>query len=65
MLDASAKTEKQLRHLSVVNLSRMGHGAPSIMQTLLDVDESKADRLVKMTAGLPGGTGNTATSAAV
>jgi hypothetical protein len=41
------------------NLLRMGHCAPTIMQTMLDVSETDAQWLVKLTAGLPGGIGNT------
>jgi hypothetical protein len=37
----------------------MGHCAPAVMQTLLDLKDSKEDRLVRMVAGLPGGIGNT------
>jgi hypothetical protein len=41
------------------NLLKMGHCAPAVMQTLLDLNNSKEDRLVRMVAGLPGGIGNT------
>lgn len=37
----------------------MGHCAPSVMQTLLDVAGLDAEWLVQATAGLPGGIGNT------
>jgi C_GCAxxG_C_C family probable redox protein len=37
----------------------MGHCAPAVMQTILDLRNSKEEWLVKMTAGLPGGIGNT------
>ena len=37
----------------------MGHCAPTVMQTLLDVSETEAEWLVTLTAGLPGGIGNT------
>jgi C_GCAxxG_C_C family probable redox protein len=37
----------------------MGHCAPTIMQTLLDASATDAQWLVKLTAGLPGGIGNT------
>ncbi len=58
-LDASVRTAQRLRKRSLVNLSRMGHCAPTVMQTLLDVSETDAPWLVKLTAGLPGGIGNT------
>jgi C_GCAxxG_C_C family probable redox protein len=48
-----------LRRRSVSNLLRMGHCAPAVMQTLLDASETEAEWLVKLTAGLPGGIGNT------
>lgn len=41
------------------NLLKMGHCAPAVMQTLLDLGNIKEDWLVRMTAGLPGGIGNT------
>lgn len=37
----------------------MGHCAPTVMQTMLDVSDTEAPWLVKLTAGLPGGIGNT------
>jgi hypothetical protein len=44
---------------SMSNLLRMGHCAPTVMQTLLDASDTEAEWLVKLTAGLPGGIGNT------
>ena len=41
------------------NLLKMGHCAPAVMQTILDLDTTKEEWLVRMTAGLPGGIGNT------
>jgi C_GCAxxG_C_C family probable redox protein len=38
---------------------RMGHCAPSIAKTLLDVTEQKKDWAVKLVAGMPGGIANT------
>jgi Putative redox-active protein (C_GCAxxG_C_C) len=64
-LDASAETARRLRNRGLANLLRMGHCAPSIMQAMLDVSGtdtasvSDARWLVKLTAGLPGGIGNT------
>jgi C_GCAxxG_C_C family probable redox protein len=37
----------------------MGHCAPSVMQTVVDASAGEAEWLVKLTAGLPGGIGNT------
>jgi hypothetical protein len=58
-IDSSADTARRLRNRSMVNLSRMGHCAPTVMQTLLDGSDTEAQWLVEMTAGLPGGIGNT------
>jgi C_GCAxxG_C_C family probable redox protein len=59
LLDCDAKTNLRLRNRSLVNLSCMGHCAPTVMQSMLDVSETDAKWLVKLTAGLPGGIGNT------
>jgi len=58
-LDSSAETARRLRNRGLANVLRMGHCAPSIMQAMLDVSETDAEWLVKLTAGLPGGIGNT------
>jgi C_GCAxxG_C_C family probable redox protein len=47
------------RRRGLSNLLKMGHCAPSVMQTLLDLGNTKENWLVRMTAGLPGGIGNT------
>jgi hypothetical protein len=44
---------------SASNLSRMGHCAPTVMQTILDVSGEQKQWLVKLIAGMPGGIGNT------
>ncbi|HEX6664939.1 MAG TPA: hypothetical protein VF025_14810, partial [Gaiellaceae bacterium] len=49
----------KLRKKSVGNLLRMGHCAPTVMQTVLDASASEAKWPVRLTAGLPGGIGNT------
>ena len=54
-----ARAARTLRRRSLANLARMGHCAPTVMQTLLDASVTEAAWLVKMTAGLPGGIGNT------
>lgn len=59
MPDFDSKSQRRLRRLSLLNVSRMGHCAPSIMQTLLDASGVEARWLVQLTAGLPGGIGNT------
>ena len=50
---------RKLRKRSVGNLLRMGHCAPAVMQTVIDASAGEATWLVKLTAGLPGGIGNT------
>ena len=55
----SKRTKSMYRRRGLFNLLKMGHCAPSVMQTLLDPGNVKEEWLVKMTAGLPGGIGNT------
>lgn len=57
--DLTTIPARALRRRSMANLLRMGHSAPTVMQTLLDVSETEAEWLVRLTAGLPGGIGNT------
>ena len=47
------------RRRGLSNLLRMGHCAPAVMQTMLDLKDTKEEWLIRMTAGLPGGIGNT------
>jgi hypothetical protein len=49
----------RIRSRSLSNLSRMGHCAPTVMQTLLDLSGTRSPWLVRLAAGLPGGIGNT------
>lgn len=49
----------ELRRRSLSNLLRMGHCAPTVMQTMLDASDAESTWLVVLTAGLPGGIGNT------
>jgi hypothetical protein len=55
----SFRTKRIYRRHGLTNLLKMGHCAPAVMQTLLDLGNTKEEWLVKMTAGLPGGIGNT------
>jgi C_GCAxxG_C_C family probable redox protein len=57
--DLTRVSTRSLRRRSVSNLLKMGHCAPTVMQTLLDASDTEAEWLVKLTAGLPGGIGNT------
>lgn len=49
----------ELRKRSVGNLLRMGHCAPTVMQTVLEAAAVDEKWLVRLAAGLPGGIGNT------
>lgn len=53
------KTIRRYRRRGLLNLLKMGHCAPAVMKTLLDLENTKNEGLVRMTAGLPGGIGNT------
>lgn len=55
----SNRTKRIYRRRGMSNLLKMGHCAPAVMQTLLDLGNTKEEWLVRMTAGLPGGIGNT------
>ena len=44
---------------SASNLIRMGHCAPTVMQTIMDVSGEKEQWPVKLISGMPGGIGNT------
>jgi hypothetical protein len=55
----SYRTKMRYRRRGFSNLLKMGHCAPTVMQTLLDLGNTKEEWLVKMTAGLPGGIGST------
>jgi len=55
----SYRSKMMYRRRGLTNLLRMGHCAPAVMQTLLDLRNTEGEWLVRMTAGLPGGIGNT------
>jgi hypothetical protein len=44
---------------AIGNLIRMGHCAPTVMKTLLDISSADKEWLVRLSAGMPGGIGNT------
>ncbi len=54
-----AKFVRTGRSRALVNLSKMGHCAPAVMQTILDGSNMGSARLVRLVGGLPGGIGNT------
>ena len=47
------------RRQSFGNLLKMGHCAPTVMQTILDISSTEKEWLVRLSAGMPGGIGNT------
>ena len=47
------------RGQSFANLLRMGHCAPTVMRTILDISSMEKEWLVRLSAGMPGGIGNT------
>lgn len=55
----STKTKPTYRARSLDNLLRMGHCAPAVMQTVLEITHTEQEWLVKLMAGMPGGIGNT------
>jgi len=55
----SARARKAGRRLGTSNLLRMGHCAPAVARTALDMGYAGGDWLVRLAAGLPGGIGNT------
>ena len=44
---------------ALANLLRMGHCAPTVMKTILDISPAEKEWLVRLSAGMPGGIGNT------
>ena len=55
----STKTKPTYRARSLNNLLRMGHCAPAVMQTVLEITHTEQEWLVKLMAAMPGGIGNT------
>ncbi len=47
------------RRVGFGNLLHMGHCAPTVMRTILDIESTQKEWLVKLSAGMPGGIGNT------
>lgn len=58
-LSTGAAARSAYRSRSMLNLSRMGHCAPAVAQTILELTRSDGEWLVRLAAGLPGGIGNT------
>jgi C_GCAxxG_C_C family probable redox protein len=55
----STKSKPAYRASGLDNLLRMGHCAPAVMKTVLDINQTKREDLVKLMAGMPGGIGDT------
>ena len=47
------------RRRGFANLLHMGHCAPTVMKTILDISSTEKEWLVRLSAGMPGGIGNT------
>lgn len=58
LIEMSAGGAGRIRRRSLEHLSCMGHCAPSVMQTLLEISGLDAPALVTSCGGLPGGIGN-------
>jgi len=56
---STKNTKSTYRSRGLDNLLRMGHCAPAVMKTVLDINHTERTDLVKLTAGMPGGIGNT------
>jgi C_GCAxxG_C_C family probable redox protein len=57
--ELSTEMQSSYRSRGLDNLLRMGHCAPAVMQTVLDINHTGREDLVKLMAGMPGGIGNT------
>jgi C_GCAxxG_C_C family probable redox protein len=55
----STKRKPAYRARGLDNMLRMGHCAPTVMQTVLDINHTQREDLVRLMAGMPGGIGNT------
>jgi hypothetical protein len=51
----SLRSKRLCWNQSAGNLLKMGHCAPTVMQTILDSSGTQKERLVKLSAGMPGG----------
>src|SRR4030065_1307491 len=50
---------REYYRFALANLIRMGHCAPTVMQSILDISSTEKEWLVRLSAGMPGGIGNT------
>lgn len=58
-MDKSLGSNWAYRGRGLTNLLSMGHCAPTVMKTILDVSSTNKEWLVRLSAGMPGGIGNT------
>jgi C_GCAxxG_C_C family probable redox protein len=54
----STQARPAYRARGLDNLLRMGHCAPAVMQSVLEINREEQDGLVKLMAAMPGGIGN-------
>lgn len=57
-LASGGSADKKLDRRCLLTVLRMGHCAPSVMDTLLDGRVEDYENIVRLTSGLPGGIGN-------
>lgn len=55
----NVKARQAYQYRSMITLLRMGHCAPTVMRTVLDITRNEQAWPVRLAAGLPGGIGNT------
>ncbi len=58
-MDAGGEAARHYRRRSTSNLLRMGHCAPTVARTLAELTRVEGEWLIRLSAGLPGGIGNT------
>lgn len=58
-LETGAGARRAYRRRSFANLTRMGHCAPTVARTVVDVIGADGEWLVRLSGGLPGGVANT------
>jgi C_GCAxxG_C_C family probable redox protein len=57
--ELSTNMKSTYRARGLDNLLRMGHCAPAVMKTILDVNHTEQEGLIKLMAGMPGGIAST------
>jgi C_GCAxxG_C_C family probable redox protein len=59
LYNLSTKAKTAYRSRGFDNLLHMGHCAPAVIKTVLDLNQTSREDLVRLMAGMPGGIGNT------